>query len=127
MRCFGSGYLYPCLLYTSFSNVYKNLLADYKVKIDDIKNRIDIDLNRFNEASEADAKESLVITIFIPIKYIGKIELSVNAGTLNITDIENEHIEVNGKISEVTLQGNKSEIEIEMCIRDRHCKSGFYD
>lgn len=46
-----------------FSNVYKNLLADYKVKIDDIKNRIDIDLNRFNEASEADAKESLVITI----------------------------------------------------------------
>ena len=96
-----------------FSNVYKNLLADYKVKIDDIKNRIDIDLNRFNEASEADAKESLVITIFIPVKYIGKIELSVNAGTLNITDIENEHIEVNGKISEVTLQGNKSEIEMD--------------
>ena len=96
-----------------FSNVYKNLLADYKVKIDDIKNRIDIDLNRFNEASEADAKESLVITIFIPVKYIGKIELSVNAGTLNITDIENEHIEVNGQISEVTLQGNKSEIEID--------------
>ena len=82
-------------------------------KIDDIKNRIDIDLNRFNEVSEADAKESLVITIFIPVKYIGKIELSVNAGTLNITDIENEHIEVNGKISEVTLQGNKSEIEID--------------
>ena len=96
-----------------FSNVYKNLLADYKVKIDDIKNRIDIDLNRFNEASEADAKESLIITIFIPVKYIGKIELSVNARTLNITDIENEHIEVNGKISEVTLQGNKSEIEID--------------
>ena len=55
----------------------------------------------------------MVITIFIPIKYLGKIELSVNAGTLNITDIENEHIEVNGKISEVTLQGNKSEIEID--------------
>ena len=49
----------------------------------------------------------------IPIKYIGKIELSVNAGTLNITDIENEHIEANGQISEVTLQGNKSEIEID--------------
>ena len=105
-----------------FSNVYKNLLADYKVKIDDIKNIIILndskvirmeDLNRFNEASEADAKESLVITIFIPVKYIGKIELSVNAGTLNITDIENEHIEVNGKISEVTLRGNKSEIEID--------------
>ena len=49
----------------------------------------------------------------IPVKYIGKIELSVNARTLNITDIENGHIEVNGRISEVTLQGNKSEIEID--------------
>ena len=96
-----------------FSNVYKNLQADYKVKIDDIKNRIDVDLNRLNGASEADAKESLVVTILIPAKYIGKIELSVNAGTVNITDIENEIIEVTGKIGEVNLQGNKSEIEID--------------
>ena len=96
-----------------FSNVYKKLQADYKVKIDDIKNRIDIDLNRLNGASEADAKETLVVNIFIPDKYIGKVELSVNAGTLNITDIENEIIEVTGKIGEVNLQGNKSEIEID--------------
>ena len=96
-----------------FSNVYKNLQADYKVKIDDIKNHIDIDLNRLNGASEADAKESLAVTMLIPAKYIGKVELSVNAGTLNITDIENEIIEITGKIGEVNLQGNKSEIEID--------------
>ena len=95
-----------------YSNVYKNLQADYKVKIDDIKNRIDIDLNRLNGASEAAAKESLVVTVRIPDKYIGKIELSVNAGTLNISDIENERIEINGNISSVILQGNKSDIEI---------------
>ena len=95
------------------SNVYKNLQADYKVKIDDIKNRIDIDLNRLNGASEADAKETLVVNILIPDKYIGKVELSVNVGTLNITDIENEIIEITGKIGEVILQGNKSEIEID--------------
>ena len=96
-----------------FSNVYKNLQADYKVKIDDIKNRIDIELNRLNAASEADAKESLVVNILIPDKYIGKVELSVNVGVLNITGIENEIIEVTGKIGEVNLQGNKSEIEID--------------
>ena len=96
-----------------FSNVYKKLQEDYKVKIDDIKNRIDIDLNRLNGASEADAKESLVVTILIPAKYIGKIQLSVNAVTVNITDIENEIIEITGKIGEVNLQGNKSEIEID--------------
>ena len=96
-----------------FSNIYKNLRADYKVKIDDIKNRIDVDLNRLNGASETDAKENLIISIFIPVKYVRKIELSVNAGTLNITDIENELIEIDGKIGEITLQGNKSEIEID--------------
>jgi len=98
---------------TLLSNVYKNIQSDYKVKIDDIKNRIDIDLNRLNGASEAVAKESLVVRISIPARYIGKIELEVNAGILNITDIENEMIEVTGKISEVTLQGNKSGIEID--------------
>ncbi|MCQ2535569.1 MAG: helix-turn-helix domain-containing protein [Lachnospiraceae bacterium] len=95
------------------SNIYKNLQADYKVKIDDIKNRIDVDLNRLNGASETDAKESLVVEILLPAKYVGKIELSVNAGTINIIDIENEIIEIDGKIKEVFLQGNKSEIEID--------------
>lgn len=101
------------IVVTLLSNVYKNLQSDYKIKIDDIKNRIDIDLTRYNDATEADAKECLVITIFIPAKYIGKIELSVNAGTLNISEIENEIIEISGKINEVILQGNKSEIEID--------------
>ena len=32
---------------------------------------------------------------------------------MNITDIENELIEIDGKIGEITLQGNKSEIEID--------------
>ena len=96
-----------------FSNIYKNIQADYKVRIDDIKNRIDIELNRLNGASETAAKESLVVEILLPNKYIGKVDLSVNAGILNITEIENEVIEINGKIKEVTLQGNNSEIEID--------------
>jgi len=101
------------IVVTLLSNVYKKLQADYKVKIDDIKNRIDIDLIRLNGASETAAKESLVVRISIPSRYIGKIELSVNTGICNIEDIENEIIEITGKISEVTLQGNKSEIEID--------------
>jgi len=101
------------ILVTLLSNVYKNLQSDYKVKIDDIKNRIDIELNRLNGASEAAEKESLVVSILIPTAYIGEIELSVNAGILNISDIENEIIEVNGKLSEVNLRENKSEIEID--------------
>ena len=96
-----------------FSNVYKNIQSDYKVKIDDIMHNIDIELARLNGVSEAIAKESLVVNINIPTQYIGRVEISVNAGTLTVNDIENENIEINGKISEVALKGNKSEIEID--------------
>ena len=96
-----------------FSNVYKNIQSDYKVKIDDIRHNIDIELVRLNGVSEAIAKESLVVNINIPTQYIGRVEISVNAGTLTVNDIENENIEINGKISEVALKGNKSEIEID--------------
>lgn len=96
-----------------FSNVYKNIQSDYKVKIDDIRHNIDIELARLNGVSEAIAKESLVVNINIPTKYIGRVEISVNAASLTVTDIENENIEINGKLSEVILDGNKSEIEID--------------
>ncbi len=96
-----------------FSNVIKEIKEDYKIKIDDIKNRVDVDLNRLHNATEAMAKEGLVVKIRLPKKYIGKIELAVNAKNLEIIDIENEGMEISGKIGNVLLQGNKSEIEID--------------
>ena len=40
-----------------FSNVYKNIRSDYKVKIDDIRHNIDIELARLNGVSEAIPKD----------------------------------------------------------------------
>ena len=69
-----------------FSNVYKNIQSDYKVKIDDNRHNIDIELARLNGVSEAIAKESLIVNINIPAKYIGRVEISVNTGALTVTD-----------------------------------------
>jgi len=88
------------------------LQRDYKIKIDDIKNRIDVDLQRLNGATEADAKESIVIRIDIPQKYIGKVEVAVNAKKLEMIDVECESIEFDGKVTEVSLKGCKSVVEI---------------
>ena len=46
-----------------------SLLENIDKTVDDIKNRIDVDLNRLNGASETDAKESLVVEILLPDKY----------------------------------------------------------
>ena len=94
------------------SNIIKGLQSDYKIRIDDIKNRIDVDLQRLNGATEADAKESVVTRIDIPQKYIGKVEVTVNAKKLEMIDVECESIEFDGKVTEVSLKGCKSIVEI---------------
>ncbi len=94
------------------SNIIKGLQSDYKIRIDDIKNRIDVDLQRLNGATEADAKESVVTRISIPQKYIGKVEVAVNAKKLEMIDVECEGIEFDGKVTEVILKGCKSIVEI---------------
>lgn len=94
------------------SNIIKGLQSDYKIRIDDIKNRIDVDLQRLNGATEADAKESVVTRISIPQKYIGKVEVAVNAKKLEMIDVECEGIEFDGKVTEVSLKGCTSIVEI---------------
>ena len=90
----------------------QNALSQAK-EFSDVADITGIILTKMDGTAKGGIAVAIQAELGIPVKYIGKIELSVNAGTLNITDIENEHIEVNGKISEVTLQGNKSEIEID--------------
>lgn len=70
-----------------FSNVYKNLLADYKVKIDDIKTESILILTDLMKPVKQ-MQRRVWSLLFYSGKIYWKIELSVNAGTLNITDIE---------------------------------------
>ena len=95
-----------------FSNIIKELQSNYKIRIDDVKNRIDVELQRLNGATEADAKESMVIRIDIPQKYIGKVEMAVNAKKMELLDVECESIEFDGKVTEVGLKGCKGIVEI---------------
>ena len=46
------------------SNTFSTLQNDFKVKIDDIRKRIDVDVNRKNGVSETTAKEA--VSIFVP-------------------------------------------------------------
>ena len=43
------------------SDTMPMLQNDFKVKVDDIKKRIDVDVNRKNGVKEADAKEAIAI------------------------------------------------------------------
>lgn len=95
------------------SNTLSTLQSDFKVKIDDIKKRIDVDVNRRNGVSEAVAKEALCIFVQIPTSYIGKIECAVNAETVEVHSLKCDSIELDIKTRSVTLEDVFGTVEID--------------
>lgn len=94
------------------SNVLPTLQSDFKVKIDDIKKRIDVDVNRKNGITEAVAKEQVTIFVQIPTPYVGKIEISVNAETVEISSLECDSIELDVKTQNIILEDVVGTVEI---------------
>lgn len=94
------------------SNTMPSLQQDFKVRIDDIRKRIDVDVNRRNGVTEAAAKEAVSIYDQIPAPYIGKIECGVNAATVEIRSLECDSIELDIKSPSVMLEDVVGTVEI---------------
>lgn len=111
-QLFISGYEGEKIRVRLASNTMPALQSDFKVKIDDIKKRIDVDVNRANNITEADAKNALFVFVQIPSPYIGKIECAVNAETVEIHSLECDSIELDIKTSNLILDSVKGAVEI---------------
>lgn len=107
-----SGYKGEKIRVRLVSNTIPTLQNDFKVRIDDIKRRIDVDVNRKNGVTEAMAKEAVSIFVQIPTPYIGKIECAVNAQTVEIRSLECDSIELDVKTPGVTLEEVVGTVEI---------------
>lgn len=94
------------------SNTLPTLQSDFKVKIDDVKNRIDVDVLRKNGVTEAAAKEAVTIFVQIPSPYIGKVELEANAKTVEVHALECDSVELDIKAQDVLLDGVIGTVEI---------------
>jgi transcriptional regulator with XRE-family HTH domain len=86
------------------SNVLKNLASDFKVQLDEHKNRMDVDIRRVGGSSENDAKAALSVLLQFPAALCEEAELSVAAETL-ILDRLSFPLELDGKVSRVSLTG----------------------
>lgn len=94
------------------SNTLSMLQNDFKVKIDDIRKRIDVDVNRRNGISEAMAKEAVCIFVQVPSPYVGKMECAVNAETVEIRSLECDSIELDVKTPNIILEDISGTVEI---------------
>ena len=95
------------------SDTIENLTELVKVKIDDIKRRIDVDVNRSKSLSEELVKEHLSIFINLPEKYMGDTELATNCEKLELFDIISEKFELDGAVKEIHIAGGNSHIELD--------------
>lgn len=94
------------------SNTLSTLQSDFKVKIDDVKRRIDVDVIRKNEVTEANAKEAVFVFVQIPMPYIGKVECAANAETVEMHSLECDSIELDVKASNILLEDVIGTVEI---------------
>ena len=95
------------------SNEIPTLDSDFKVKIDDIRDRIDVDVNRKNGMTEARAKESLVIEVLLPNRYMTHVELETNCDELRLHDLICENVEFKGKASKVSIDSVEAVFELD--------------
>ena len=95
------------------SNLLSTLQNDFKVKIDDSRKRIDVDVKRYNSVTEATAKETVSIFVEIPTSYISHIECEVNAKSVDIRSLECDNIELDIKTSRITLEDISGKVKIK--------------
>jgi transcriptional regulator with XRE-family HTH domain len=102
------------------SNVLQTLAQDYKVKLDEHRNRLDVDIRRVGKNSETEGKEILYIYISLPIRYCNEVELSVIADVLRLNGLACP-FELDGKVRNVQLESVQGTVSlncnIDMVIR----------
>ncbi|WP_369297357.1 helix-turn-helix transcriptional regulator [uncultured Neglectibacter sp.] len=108
-----SGYEGEKLRVRLASQTLSTLQSDFKVRIDDIRKRIDVDVSRRNGMSEAAAKEAVTIFVQLPKPYTGSIECEVNAETVELYSLESESIEMTVKASSMVLKDVSGTVEID--------------
>ena len=95
------------------SDTLATLASDCKVKIDDNRGRLDVDLVRLNGFTEAAAREGLTVELDLPDRYINHVELAANVTELTIGALSCEELEFDGKVQAMTVDGFTGEMEVD--------------
>lgn len=107
-----SGYQGEKIRIRLVSNDLSTLQNDFKVKIDDSRKRIDIDIKRFNGVTEATAKKSVSIFVQIPVSYISHIECEISTESMEIHSLDCEDIELDIKTPHIILEDISGKLKI---------------
>ena len=95
------------------SNILPSLEQDFKVKIDDNRNSMDVDISRRSTVTEASSKDGLTVFLQIPLQYLKKMELAVNGERVEIRDLECENLELDLKVKQLEFWDVVGPVEVD--------------
>ena len=99
----------------------ENLEDAYKIKFDDLYNKLDIDVKEKKEVQD------VVMNLYLPEKYIGDIELNSKLKLLNISNIEIEKLEYDGILKYLNVRKAKGKVVLNTSKCDVEVKYDKFD
>ncbi len=94
------------------SDTLSEVASLIKVRLDDNKGRIDVDVNRNKSLTEADAKEAVSIRIILPSQYLRDLEAEANCSMLSLNGVSCGSFEFDGRANDVALNDLTGQFEI---------------
>ncbi len=92
-----------------------------KIKFDDLYNRLDINTKTRR------AGQDITINLYLPEKYIDEIELNAKLRTLNISNLDVQKLEYDGKLKYLNVSGSKGKIVLNTSKSDIEAKYDIFD
>ena len=94
------------------SRTIETIKQDFKTRIEDEKHRIDVEIHRSAQITEADAKERLEIEVYLPNRYLNRVEMNVNCAELQLSKIVCDNLEFNGRADHLTADRVEAIVEV---------------
>jgi len=96
------------------SNKMNFLAQQVKVKIEENKKLMDVEVRHSPDLTDMQAKEDLFVFIRIPQRFVAKVEIAGNIENLRIRDIAFDNLEYGGKLKSGSLTNCSGHVELDV-------------
>lgn len=93
------------------SDTVENLSSLYKIKLDEKKNKIDIDCVKQKGISRYETEESVDVQILLPQDYTNHCEVEASARELHIADLKLDRLEYDGAADRIFVRDTEGSLE----------------
>ena len=93
------------------SETLENLDTLFKIKLDEKKNKLDVNCVNKNKLSRYEAEDSLTVTITLPNKYSDHCEIEASVKLLVIKDLHLRRLEYDGDAAQVLISNSSGSLE----------------